>query len=185
MTDRRILLAAVLTTGAFMGACSRENGVHVQTDPSSAPTVTASSAATSFPGEAQILAQYRGFFAVLAPVSRAKLASVRLSMLKGFATEPSLTRTLGGFAASYAAGEVLYGRDLLRPKITMFDGTTATLRDCQDSSGAGRVNAKTGRKVTVGRKDDLALVTMKLGLDAVWRVSTVTYQPAGSCSGAA
>jgi len=80
---------------------------------------------------------------------------------------------------------VYYGQDTVRPEITMVNGLTATLRDCQDTSGHGRLKVATGKKVTLGLKNDLAIVTMKRGPDGVWRVSTVEYKPAGSCSAAA
>jgi len=185
MSDRRIVVAAVLAAGAALAACSHDSGVHVQTFPTTTPTVAVSSSLTPFPEEGQILAQYRAFFTRLTPASKAKPAAVRLAMLKRFATEPSLTRTLGGFAAASAAGEVYYGQDIVRPEITMVVGLTATLSDCQDTPGHGRLKVATGKKVTVGLKNDLAIVTMKRGPDGVWRVSTVEYKPAGSCSAAA
>lgn len=184
MSDRRIVVAAVVAAGAALAACSHDSGVHVQALPTAAPTVVVSSSSTPFPEASQILAQYRGFFAVLTPASKAKPA-VRLAMLTRFATEPSLTRTLGGFAAASAAGEVLYGEDIVRPELTRVDGSMATLRDCQDTSGHGRLKVATGKKVTVGLKNDLAIVTMKRGPDAVWRVSTLEYKPAGSCNAVA
>ena len=185
MSDQRWRGATVLVAIIALSGCSDDGGVRVQ----SVPTPTASQATPStvpsdFPEQVQILAQYRAFFAALAPASRATPAN-RLKLLQKVATEPVLTRTVGGMAASSAAGEVLYGQDIIRPELTKVDGTTAMLRDCQDSSGAGRMKASTGKKVTVGRKNDLALVTMKRGADGVWRVSTVAYQPAGSCSAGA
>jgi len=94
MSDRRIVVAAVLAAGAALAGCSHDSGVHVQTFPTATPTVAVSSSATPLPEESQILAQYRAFFAVLTPASKAKPAAARLAMLKRFATEPSLTRTL-------------------------------------------------------------------------------------------
>jgi lambda repressor-like predicted transcriptional regulator len=184
MSDRRIVVAAVLAAGATLAACSQDSGVHVQTLPTATPTVAVSSSPTPFPEETQILAQYRAFFAVLTPASKAKPA-VRLAMLKTYATEPSLTRTLGGLAAAAAAGEVLYGQDILRPELVNVVGIVATIRDCQDTSGVGRLKVATGKKVTVGVMNTLATVVMKRGNDGVWRVSTVENKPAGSCSAAA
>jgi hypothetical protein len=184
MSDRRIVVAAVLAAGAALAACSQDSGVHVQTFPTDTPTVAVSSSPTPFPEESQILSQYRAFFAVLTPASKAKPA-VRLAMLKTYATEPSLTRTLGGLAAAAAAGEVFYGQDILRPELVNVVGTVATIRDCQDTSGVGRLKVATGKKVTVGVMNTLATVVMKRGNDGVWRVSTVENKPAGSCSAGA
>jgi len=184
MSDRRIVVAAVLAAGAALAACSHDSGVHVQAFPTATPSVAVSSSTTPFPDESQILAQYRAFFVSITPASKTTPAG-RLRLMQKVAMEPALTRTLGGIAAVVAAGEVFYGQDILHPELTKVEGATATLRDCQDSSGAGRVRTKTGKKVTVGRKNDLAVVTMKRGADSVWRVSTVEYKPAGSCSAAA
>lgn len=184
MSDRRIVAAAVLAAGAALAACSHDSGVHVQTLPTATPTVAVSSPPTPFPEETQILAQYRAFFAVLTPASKAKPA-VRLAMLQTYATEPSLTRTLGGLAAAAAAGEVLFGQDILRPELVNVVGIVATIRDCQDTSGVGRLKVATGKKVTVGVMNTLATVVMKRGNDGVWRVSTVENKPAGSCSATA
>lgn len=184
MSDRRIVVAAVLAAGAALAACSHDSGVREQAFPTATPTVAVSSSATPFPEETQILAQYRAFFAVLTPASKATPA-VRLAMLKTYATEPSLTRTLGGLAAAAAAGEVLYGQDILRPELVNVVGIVATIRDCQDTSGVGRLKVATGKKVTVGVMNTLATVVMKRGNDGVWRVSTVENKPAGSCSAAA
>ncbi len=185
MSDRRIVVAAVLTACAALAACSHDSGVHVQTFPTATPTMVVSSSATPFPEASQILAQYRAFFAVLTPASKATSAAVRLAMLKRVATQPLLTRTLGGFAAASAAGEVYYGQDIVRPEITRVNGMTVTLSDCQDTSGHGRLKISTSKKVTAGLKNDLAIATMKRGPDAVWRVSTVEYKPVGSCSAVA
>lgn len=184
MNGRPKVLAAILAVGAALAACSHDSGVHVQGLPTATPTVAVSSSPTGFPDEGQILAQYRAFFAVLAPASKARAAQ-RLAMLKTVATDPSLTRTLGGLAAATAAGEMLYGKDILRPEVVNVAGGTATIRDCQDTSGFGRLKIATGKKVTVGVKNTLATVVMKRGADGVWRVATVENKAAGSCSAAA
>lgn len=183
MSDERGAAVALLAVVVLLNGCSHSSGVNVQ----SLPTPTASAGTPSvrpsptFPDQDLILAQYRAYFATLTPASKAT-PPMRFEILRKVATDPSLTRTLGGLAAAAAAGEVYYGEDIVRPEITKVEGRLAMLRDCQDSSGHGRLKVATGKKVTVGLKNDLAIVTMKLGTEGVWRVSTVTYKPAGSCS---
>lgn len=89
---------------------------------------------------------------------------------------------MGAMAAATQAGEVYYGEHVLRPRIDSLGQDSAAILDCQDTSAHGREVAATGRKVTVGRKNDYAQVTMKFGADAVWRVATVSYAAAGSCN---
>ena len=103
-------------------------------------------------------------------------------MLRKVAAEPELTRVLGGIAAAQHVGEVFYGDDLVRPQIVRVTGMKATLRDCADTSQHGRLKVATGKRVTVGYKNDLAIVTMIRGGDGFWRVATVESKPAGSCS---
>ena len=105
-------------------------------------------------------------------------------MMKKVAAEPELSTVLGGMAASQHMGEVGYGSEIIRPQITGVASTTAMLRDCQDTSKVGRLKVATGKKVTVGYRDDLAIVTMKRAVDGVWRVATIQSKPAGSCTAA-
>lgn len=182
-----VLLAVVVVAGVVGAVASdQDTGVVTQTlpspDPAAAPSVGPTvPAAPVVPEQDAILAQYRAFWAVLTPASKAE-PEARRAMLEQVAVDPSLTRTLGGMRASDNIGEVAYGQEVVRPELVSVDGATATLRDCQDGSAAGRVKVATGEKVTVGAKDELAIVTMQRGADAVWRVATVEYQPAGSCS---
>lgn len=175
---------AVFVAALGLAGCTHGSGVHVQLQPTPtalATTPTTTPTASASPEEPQILAQYRSFFASLTPASKATAVG-RFEMLRKVATDPALTRALGGIAAAQQAGEVYYGQDVVRPQLTKVVGMTAMLSDCQDSSAAGRLKTATGTKVTVGRKNDLAIVTMKRGADRVWRVSTVAYKPVGSCS---
>lgn len=148
------------------------------TDPS--PTTSASTAPTASPDEVEILDQYRQFFASLTPLSTMAY-EVRYAAMRKLAVDPELTRVMGGYAAADQAGEVLYGEPVVRPEVTKIDGPVATVSDCQDTSAHGRQVEATGKKTTVGRKGDLATVTMQQGSDDVWRIATISYAPAGSC----
>lgn len=139
-----------------------------------------SGSASPSPQEAAILSQYRAFFASITRLSKEKY-EVRYPAMQKLAVDPELTQVMGGIAASQRAGEVLYGDVVLRPTILTVDGGTALLKDCQDTSQHGRMKVSTGKKVTVGRVNDLAKVTMKRGTDGVWRMATIAYAPAGSC----
>lgn len=177
-----VLLAVVVVAGLVGAVVSNQDtGVVTQTLPSPGATGPTGPTGPVVPEQDAILSQYKAFWAILTPASKAE-PEARRAMLEKVAVDPSLTRTLNGMRASDNIGEVAYGQEVVRPELVSADGATATLRDCQDGSAAGRVKVATGEKVTVGAKDALAIVTMQRGADAVWRVSTVEYQPAGSCS---
>lgn len=146
-----------------------------------APESPTPSRSASSPLEAAILAQYREYFATLVSASRAKPAE-RRDLLSRVAVDPSLNQTLEGMAAAEAFGEVSFGTIIVHPTLVKVNGSTATVRDCQDGSGAGRRSAATGKLLVVGSKNDFAVATVKRAADGVWRVATVEYQPAGSCN---
>ena len=202
VTVLRAEIAAALLFALALTGCSRGSGVDASGGPlpSATPVTTPSASSSASPGPqttptspsspsisalttSAILTQYRAFFAALTPASKATPA-VRYAMLQKVAAEPELTRLLGGIAAAEHVGEVFYGEDLVRPQIIRVTSVNATLRDCADTSQHGRLKVATGKRVTVGYKNDLAIVTMMRGGDGVWRVATVESKPAGSCSAA-
>lgn len=193
-------VTAVLTVALAVAGCSSASGVDAQGSVTPEPTATtgmatsntsdpvrsaspsATTAVTLESGD--ILNQYKAFFASLTPLSKATY-SARLAVMQRLATDPELTRVMGGMAASTQAGEVFYGEDMVRPMIVSVVGDVATIADCQDTSSHGREKLATGEKVTVGVKNTLANVTMKRGGDGVWRVATIENQQAGSCAAGA
>lgn len=136
------------------------------------------------PGQAAILTQYRAFFAALTPLSKMNSSAARRAAVAKLAVDPELTQLVGGIAAARAQGQVLYGGFILRPQLLLVSGDTAKLTDCQDSSKHGRSVAATGKVVTFGRANDLAMATMKRGSDGAWRMARIDYAAAGSCNAA-
>lgn len=198
----RVEIAAALLVALALTGCARGTGVDTSGGPlpSTTPVTTPTASSSTSPSSettptspssptvpalttSAILTQYRAFFATLTPASKAPPAD-RFQMMKNVAVEPELTTVLGGMATSQHQGEVGYGSEILRPHITGVVGSTAILRDCQDTSHVGRLNVATGKKVTVGYKDDLAIVTMNRAVDGVWRVAKIQSKPAGSCTAA-
>lgn len=196
----RAEIAAALLVALALTGCARGSGVDTAGGPLPSATSTAtpsvSSSASPRPQTTStspssppisalttsaILTQYRAFFATLTPASKASPAG-RFAMMQKVAVEPALTRVLGGIAAIRRNGQVGYGADVIRPRVAKVDGASATVTDCQDTSGFGRVEVATGKKVTVGVKNTLATVNMQRGVDGAWRVSTVKNAPAGSCN---
>jgi hypothetical protein len=152
------------TVGTTTGAAS----------PLSSPPPTATSEAS------RILAQYRAFWKTEATAAHVPAAE-REAILRPYATEPLLSRVLRGMRASDSLGQVGYGEVVPRPTITKIERGTASIRDCQDASNAGRKERDTGRIVTRGTSRDLAVATLKRGPDGVWRVATVDYARGAKC----
>lgn len=190
-------VAALVVTMVTLAACSATSGVHAQgpVAPTSSETEDAtnasSSAAPTFPlghpsggtsaDSAPILAQYRAFFDLITPAWMMPDAAARAAAMADLAVDPEYTMLLSAMKATRDAGEVGYGDDVVRPEVQSVVGDQATLVDCQNTSSHGRMTIATGVKVTQGRKNDLAQVTMKRGPDGIWRVATVAYAAAGSC----
>ncbi len=194
MRSRFLVGAAALAGVLVVSGCGRSSQVDTSGGPpapvatatpapvatATATTATAAPSTRAFPRQAEIVSQYRAFFASLTPLSRVTYA-VRYPAMQKLAVDPELTRAMGGIAAANSAGEVYYGVPASRPVITSIAGDSASLTDCQDTSRAGRMKQATGKIVTVGGKNDFARVTMKRGGDGAWRVATLEYAPAGSC----
>jgi hypothetical protein len=132
--------AVALLLVLSVGGCTNADGVIRETPTPGTGTATPSlSSATPTPTmeEQRILAQYRGFFVALTPTSEAPAAQ-RRQLLEPYATDPVLTRTLSGMRGSDNLGQVGYGEEVVRPKITKIEGGVAYVRDCQDASRTGR-----------------------------------------------
>ena len=83
-------------------------------------------------------------------------------------------------AAADAVGEGQYGAEMPRARVTSARGEVATVRDCQDASMAGRLERRTGKRITVGVARNPVRATLRRGADGRWRVSTVEF-PEESC----
>jgi hypothetical protein len=144
------------------------------TSTETAPTSAATQSAVD-----GVLAQYRGFWSVVVPVADAP-RDRRKKMLEPYSVDPALSRILRGVVAAETYGRSSYGEYVLRPDPPTIKGATATVRDCQDSSGVGLRDRKTGKRLTRGRSHDPVVTTLRRGADGVWRVATVEYLD-GSC----
>lgn len=188
MRSRCLAGAAALAGAMAVAGCGHSSGVHAQDGPTTpalttpATAATPTPAATAIPGQAAILTQYRAFFAALTPLSKMNSSAARRAAVAKLAVDPELTQLVGGIAAARAQGQVLYGGFILRPQLLLVSGDTAKLTDCQDSSKHGRSVASTGKVVTFGRANDLAMATMKRGSDGAWRMARIDYAAVGSCN---
>ncbi|MCI0686030.1 MAG: hypothetical protein L0Y54_02155 [Sporichthyaceae bacterium] len=147
-------------------------------NPAPAAQVGTSPAAAVTP-EAAVLAQYRALLGSLAPLSRAPVLE-RPALVDKLAVPPARSSIMAALAQADLAGEVFYGTPASRQPQVVVSGSTATVRDCQDTSQNGRKRLDSGRITAHGVAHDPAVLTFELGTDGVWRVATVSY-PGGSC----
>lgn len=150
----------------------------------SGPPKTSSSPSGTAADEAAALSQYRLFFGSLTPLSKVPY-DVRYEAMSKLAVDPELTQVMGAIATAQNSGEQYFGTPTLRPKVESISDGKATILDCQDTSKNGRQKIATGVEVSIGRTNSYARVTMILGQDGLWRVSTVGYAAAGSCNATA
>jgi len=176
-----IRAAACLGIGvvlSFSAACSGSSSDIAQ--PPAGTSTTPSSSTTQSDAD-RVLAQYRGFWALLPSVAAAPAAK-RSAMLKPYAANPELTSLLTGMKKQDQAGQRIYGRNVPRPSVDSLSAPqrVAVIRDCQDSSHSGVEQKSDHRHLTVGTARNLVVTTMRLGDDGTWRVSYVTY-PKAKC----
>jgi len=125
----------------------------------------------------QVLKQYRKFWRVTSHLTDVP-SHERPGLIRDVATRPILPIIMTNLARMDTAGEVLYGEPRARSPRVEFDGRTAIVRDCQDTSNSGRKKESTGKILSKGVDRAAVTVTLTRGNDGVWRTSEVVY-PAG------
>ncbi|HKA69270.1 MAG TPA: hypothetical protein VKG85_09160 [Actinomycetes bacterium] len=125
----------------------------------------------------QVLKQYRKFWRVTSHLTDVP-SHERPALIGEVATSPILPIIMTNLARMDTAGEVLYGEPRARSPRVEFDGRTAIVRDCQDTSNSGRKKASTDQILSKGVDRAAVTVMLKRGKDGVWRASEVSY-PAG------
>jgi hypothetical protein len=133
--------------------------------------------AGSLQSREQVLKQYRKFWRVTSHLTDLP-GHERPALIRAVATSPILPIIMTNLARMDTAGEVLYGQPRARSPRVEFQGRTAIVRDCQDTSDSGRKKESTGQILSKGVSRAAVTVTLKRGDDGVWRASKVDY-PAG------
>lgn len=165
--------AVVLTTG-----CGPEGfALDAPANASKARRGNANDDAGSVQSREQVLKQYRMFWRVTSHLTDVP-SHERPALIREVATSPILPIIMTNLARMDTAGEVLYGQPRARSPKVIFDGRTAIVRDCQDTSNSGRKKENTGQILSKGISRAAVTVTLKRGEDGVWRTSKVDY-PAG------
>jgi hypothetical protein len=102
------------------------------------------------------------------------------SQLAEIAVDPQLSRMLGNLKTLASRSLTVYGGT--REHVTKIEvaGDGATVQDCQDASGSGQADAKSGERKTVGIPRNPVTAHLRLGADRKWRVAEISY-PGGTC----
>ncbi|WP_157494825.1 hypothetical protein [Kutzneria sp. 744] len=102
------------------------------------------------------------------------------SELAAVAVEPQLTRMLNNLDILRSQNVAVYGETREYVTKVDVDGAAATVTECQDASGSGQADARTGEKKTIGIARNPVTSHMQRGGDGKWRVSEIAY-PGGTC----
>lgn len=100
--------------------------------------------------------------------------------LAAVAVEPQLTRMLNNLDTLRSRNVAVYGETREHVTKVDVDGAAAIVTECQDASGSGQADARTGEKKTVGIARNPVTAHMQRGGDGKWRVSEIAY-PGGTC----
>ena len=173
-------VAAALAVAAVLLAGCTANGSGASTrPPTTASGLTTPSQSPTPTAESVVLATYTAFWKALPEASRLSGAP-RTAVLTQYLVNPALSKISGTLAAQDAFHKALYGENVPRPTVVRMDGSSADVRDCQDSSRAGVEDLKTLQKLNVGVPRNLVMSTLLRSPDGQWRISTIVY-PGGQC----
>ncbi|WP_395108084.1 hypothetical protein [Actinomadura sp. SCN-SB] len=176
LRPRRGALAGLTCAVLVMApGCGGDSNVTLPTKNSTIPAppsspVQASPSATS--DADAIKGTYRQYSALLSRADRLP-ASTRRQQLSAYMVDPQLTRVLQRVEELHANNLTFYGSVVVHITNVRAKGNTATLRDCQDSSNSGLMNATTRKKVNRGVKEDHTEASLVKEGDGKWRVSKV------------
>lgn len=178
---RRAVVAAVAVTLLIgVTACGDNSDDLDLSAPAAQTTSTAANGATrsisptpsdspsADPEEQQILAQYRAFYAAV-DAANADPKNTR-ELLGPVAVDAQLQQTESSILGTSVAGETVYGKILLNPRVASVGSDVAIIHDCQDTSRTGR-SGPDGGALTVGLAEDSIKTTMTRGADGIWRAS--------------
>lgn len=103
-------------------------------------------------------------------------------LLSAVAVDPVLTRALDSVAASKAKGKHDYGLPIHHPywQVGVDGKHTATMGDCMDNSNTGSMDAKTGKKLTVGTPADNTTISA-VKINGTWKIADFTFLTTVPC----
>lgn len=176
-------MGVVIAVVVILSGCQASGG-------SSAPPPISAKAASppvpspsSLSGGEAVVAVYRDLYSSGQLAERTP-ANGREPILARVAAQPLLNRMLRGIAALQATDRVTWGSPVIHTFNVAIKDDRATLHDCQDATGTGQADAKTGERLTHGKSGTHLVATLRKGKDGAWRISTLE-QVKEPCSPAA
>jgi len=133
--------------------------------------------------QVQVLKQYKLFWVEVLPRAYASSAQTRESVLSPVVGPGITGQLLGRISSLQKRGRTSYGHD--RPVSERVEWSPKNVklvlvRGCLDSSATGVMDAKSGRKLTVGIARNPVLVNLSREADGIWRISGFHF-PGGQC----
>jgi hypothetical protein len=114
---------------------------------------------------------YTQYWAVLPQAEQTPDEARRRQLLAAYATEPQLGTVLRNIKNLHTKNQTSWGYVVVHIESVQVNGDTATVRDCQDSSNAGLMDTKTGKKTSRGVPKDPLSATLQRGTDERWRIN--------------
>lgn len=150
------------------GACG--HGHHDATLPSTSARTAPAVSASPTSDEDAVRQSYSRYWAVL-PEAEHAAEERRRQLLASYATNPQLSTLLRNIKNLHTKHQTSWGYAVVHIESVRVKAGEATVRDCQDSSHAGLMDTRTGKKTSLGVPKDPLSATLVRGTDGQWRIN--------------
>jgi len=170
-------LCAVAVSATLLVGCNPASNDKPRTLPPA--TSTSKPIPTTDALKVELARVYQGYRDAI-PRAEEVTGKERSAVLKQWITEPLLTTVLDNMAAAQAGGRRTYGSVTFKSLDTEVHGRSAKMRICQDESGAGMMELKTGKRLAHGLPNTPYVLTFEQDSTGTWRMSDAA-SPQGEC----
>jgi hypothetical protein len=146
LPSRRAVIAVAAIAPALAGCDGTAAPVSLPLRAHSEASATSSTSAAPS-AQQQVIAAFTGYIDALSQAEESENATEARDLLKPYLVASRIDGTVQTMSSIWASGEVFYGQDVLHILSVTVEGTTAFLHDCDDTSGMGLDNTKTGQVV--------------------------------------